>query len=77
MNKNEKLLRKLSKEDRDRIMIAVASIASNTVTFLDIKKLEGISNVYRVRIGNFRIKFVKHTTYNEITEISRRSDNTY
>lgn len=77
MNKNEKLLRKLSKEDRDRILIAVALIHNNDFEMLDFKKLSGTSNLYRVRIGKFRIKFKTHTKYNEIIEIVRRSDHTY
>ncbi|OGI64220.1 hypothetical protein A2914_00765 [Candidatus Nomurabacteria bacterium RIFCSPLOWO2_01_FULL_41_21] len=77
MDKNEKLLRKLSKEDRDRIILAVALIHSNDFQMLDFKKLSGVKDLYRVRVGKFRIKFRTHTTYNEIIEIVRRNDNTY
>lgn len=77
MDKSEKLLRKLSKEDRDRIKIAIALIHTNNFEMLDFKKLSGSSDLYRVRIGKFRIKFRIHPKYNEILEIVRRSDNTY
>ena len=77
MNKHEKLLRKLSKEDRDRIKVAVALIQANNFEMLDFKKLSGSQNLYRVRVGKFRIKFLTHSGYNEITEIVRRNDNTY
>jgi mRNA-degrading endonuclease RelE of RelBE toxin-antitoxin system len=77
MNKNEKFLRKLLKEDRDRIKLAVALIHSNNFQILDFKKLSGSQNMYRVRIGRFRIKFYVHSDHNEIIEIVRRNDNTY
>lgn len=77
MNKNEKLLRKISKEYRDRINLVTNLIENNNLEFLDIKKLSGSEDKYRVRVGKFRIKFTKHNNYNEITEITRRGDNTY
>ena len=77
MNKNEKLLRKLSKENRDRIILAVSLIHTNDFQMLDFKKLSGKKDIYRIRVGKFRIKFRTHKTYNEILEIARRSDTTY
>lgn len=77
MDKNEKFLRKLSKEDRNRLKLAVALIHSNNFQVLDFKKLSGSQDVYRVRVGKFRIKFCVHSDYNEVTEITRRNDNTY
>jgi mRNA-degrading endonuclease RelE of RelBE toxin-antitoxin system len=77
MNKNEKLLRKLSKEDRDRITLIVSLINSNNLDMLDLKKLSREENKYRVRVGKFRVKFTKYNNFNEITEIARRNDNTY
>ncbi len=77
MNKNEKLLRKLLKEDRGRIKLAITLIHNNNFQTLDFKKLSGSQNMYRVRIGKFRIKFCIYSTHNEILEIVRRSDNTY
>ena len=77
MNKIEKLLHKMSKQDRNKITIVVALICSNNLGFLDIKKLEGFDNMYRIRVGKFRIKFKKYEKSNEIIEITRRNDNTY
>ena len=76
MKKHEKLLKKLSVQDRERITIVVGLIYANNCQMLDVKKLSGFET-YRVRIGKFRIKFKKHETFNEIVEITRRSDNTY
>jgi mRNA-degrading endonuclease RelE of RelBE toxin-antitoxin system len=44
---------------------------------LDCKKLSGTKDMYRIRVGKFRIKFQVHSTFNEIKEIVRRGDNTY
>lgn len=76
MKKHEKLLKKLSNQDRQRIMIAVELIYTNNYQMLDLKKLSGFET-YRVRVGKFRIKFIKHETFNEIVDIIRRDDNTY
>ncbi len=77
MDKNEKLLRKLSKKDRERITVAVALIHTNNLEVLDLKKLSGTSDIYRVRVGKFRIKFQVYPNHNEILEIVRRSEKTY
>lgn len=77
MDKTEKLLRKLTREDRKRITIALSLIYNSTFDLLDFKKLSGTEDVYRVRVGNFRIKFIKHKDYNEIVSVTRRDDNTY
>ncbi|MBP9803200.1 MAG: hypothetical protein KBD14_02755 [Candidatus Pacebacteria bacterium] len=77
MHKNEKLLRKLSKEDRNRIIFAVNLIQENNFQILDFKKLANFKNIYRVRVGDFRIIFKVNSNYNEILEILRRSETTY
>ena len=77
MKKNEKFLNKIPLLDKEKILVAMNSILADNLLFLNVKKLSGIENTYRVRIGKFRIKFIKHATHNEIIEITRRSDNTY
>src|SRR3989344_1809659 len=46
-------------------------------TVVDIKKLSGYSDVYRVRTGNIRIIFLDDKRHAEVLEISRRSEKTY
>lgn len=77
MNKNEKLLNKISTVDKEKILIAIDSILADDLKFLDIKKLKGCDNEFRVRVGRFRIKFIKYKNYNEVTEVTHRNDNTY
>ena len=76
MQKHEKFLKKLPAEDRERITIVVGLIHSNNYQMLDVKKLSGFET-YRIRVGKFRIQFKKHESFNEITNITRRDDNTY
>src|SRR3990167_6484238 len=53
------------------------SKVSKKTTGLDIKKLSGYSDVYRVRTGNIRIIFLDDKRHTEVLEISRRSEKTY
>ncbi len=77
MNKNEKFLNKISIADKKKILIAINSILADDLKFLDIKKLKGLENEFRVRVGRFRIKYIKHKNYNEVREVTHRNDNAY
>src|SRR3989344_1580044 len=57
--------------------IVLRKILSKNTTGLDIKKLSGYSDVYRVRTGNIRIIFLDDKRHAEVLEISRRSEKTY
>ena len=56
MDKIEKLIRKISRQDRDRLLGIVERLKSNKLENLDIKKIKN-TDFYRVRSGNFRIIF--------------------
>ena len=77
MDKNEKLLRKLNRKDFDAVFIALQKILSSETDDLDIKKLQGHQDLFRVRMGKLRIIFIKKNNDIEILEISRRSEKTY
>lgn len=76
MKKYERLLRKISKDDREKIMLAVALLQANQFDLLKVEKLTGY-DTYRVRVGKYRIKFKKLGKVSEILSIERRSDTTY
>ncbi len=77
MNKIEKLLKKISKRDRDALYLVIEEIISgNDITHLRPIKLEGI-NLYRIRKGNFRIIFHKEGLVFVIDSIKIRDDTTY
>lgn len=77
MDKIEKLLKKLHKIEFQTVMMMVEKILNNDASDLDIKKLTGQRNIFRARIGNIRIIFLKSSRDIEILEIMRRSDKTY
>ena len=47
------------------------------MTRLDIKKLKGYDNHYRIRVGDYRILFFRESGTALVYDVSRRSDNTY
>lgn len=77
MDKNQKLLKKLSKKEFDTVQTTVEDILLGRTKHLDIKKMTGHKNLYRVRVQNIRIIFLKIESGIEILEISRRNENTY
>lgn len=77
MDKIFKFLNKRSNEERHRLILAIKPISENNLGQLDIKKLKGHSNIFRARIGNFRIIFEKIGDENHINTIAKRDDRTY
>ncbi len=77
-NRVEKFLQKLDGDRRRFIIDTVARIEAGDFVGLDCKKLKGVENQYRVRIGRIRIFFYR-TAGNRfiVFEISWRSDTTY
>lgn len=76
MGKIQKLLKKVQEKDRDRILNACYKIRGRDWTGLDIKKLSPQAG-WRVRVGNFRIKFKESGQQIIIYDIRRRSSHTY
>ena len=73
----KKLLSKFSAEERKLIESLIQSIASLDWKRLDIKKLKGHQDVFRVRKGDLRIIFLKKSTGIFILTIDRRNERTY
>lgn len=76
MNRIEKLLKKLSGKERVVIKSLILKIHSGNYKGLDIKKLKGDMNLFRIRKGDIRIIFSTDESIN-ILSISRRNDTTY
>lgn len=73
-----KTLKRLSPKERVQLLEAVRRIKADNLIGLDVKKLQGRDDVYRVRKGLFRIIFRKiPNVENAIIAIERRSDTTY
>lgn len=78
MNKIQKFLKKLSLRERIEIEKILNLIYHQKFQGLDIKKLKGRNDIYRVRKGQLRIIFLileKGNIY--LIDISKRNDTTY
>ena len=77
-DKIAKLLAKLPKKDLIRLKVVISKIVVSQYDGLDIKVLTGNKNIYRVRVGNYRIIFsVISKEDTEIISIARRNEKTY
>lgn len=77
MNKFDKFLRKLSSKERSAMNALIKSIQSRKWAHLDIKRLSGHTDLYRVRKGDVRIIFLDSRDGINMVSIERRSDTTY
>ena len=74
----QKALSGLSQKERDLVKEALVLLQSGKNDALDLKKLKGRDDIYRVRKGSIRIIF-RRDNKNKIfiLTIERRSDTTY
>ena len=80
-NDSKKFLNKIDRKSGENLTSALSFLKTNPVPIkdLDVKKLAGELDSYRIRIGKFRILY--KVFWNEkkirIAKIERRSDSTY
>lgn len=77
MDRTEKFLRKLSEKELFLIEGVIKDLYNEKVADLDIKKLKGHDNVFRIRLQTIRIIFRKINNEILILEIGRRNEKTY
>ncbi len=77
MDKLSKLLKKLSVKERKHLEDVLVLLTEGDTSSLDIKKLKGVEDVYRVRVGDMRVIFQKIGQEIFILEVSRRNEGTY
>lgn len=77
MDKNLKFLKRLSNKEFKLVEKALQMIVLRDTSNLDVKKLSGYRDIYRVRTSTIRIIFLDTGDYTEILEISRRSEKSY
>jgi len=77
MDKIAKALKKLAVGEKEIVKALLIKIDCRNFNGLDIKKLKGRQDIYRVRKGKIRI--IYHISDNKITilTLERRNDNTY
>lgn len=75
MQKWLKYVNKLKIKEQFRLLEIIGLIKNERVDGLDIRKIEGQKNLYRVRVGRHRIIFdgISH----EILSVGKREGNTY
>lgn len=77
MEKWKKQLRKIPRADRGRLLSALMLIFTRDVSSLDRLQLKGNPNIYRVRVGNYRIIYHDDGRKITIKAIPKRDENTY
>ena len=64
-----KYLGKLNKKTALRLLEAVCKLPEG-----DVKKMRGFDNLYRLRVGDFRVKFTRNVEQIVVEEIGLRGD---
>jgi mRNA-degrading endonuclease RelE of RelBE toxin-antitoxin system len=77
VDKIEKALKKLKKKEKEAIKSILTKVQKEKIRDLDIKKLKGRDDIFRVRKGKIRVVFRKNSENISILSIERRSDKTY
>jgi mRNA-degrading endonuclease RelE of RelBE toxin-antitoxin system len=77
MDRNQKFLKRLSDQEFRAVEKILRKILARDTVGIDIKKLSGYRDVYRIRTGTIRIIFLDTGSHQEVLEISRRSEKTY
>ena len=77
MDKISKALRRFSATEREAIKIVLNCLKSGRLVGLDIKKLKGRSDIFRIRKGDIRIIYRETDGDIFILAIERRKEKTY
>lgn len=77
MDKIQKALKKLSSRERVIIKGALLKLQNNNFLGLNIQKLQGNKDIFRVRKGDIRIIYRQIDSDIFIMAIERRSEKTY
>ena len=77
MNKLEKSLKRLSPKETKAVEKVVEKLTKREWTGLDVVKLKGTTDVFRVRAGRLRVIFRQRAKEVDILVIESRSEKTY
>ena len=73
----EKQSRKVPKNYRERIEVVIERLVARDFSALDRRRLKGYENIYRVRVGNYRIIYHDDGGKIILKAIRRRNEATY
>ena len=77
MVKLDKQIARIPAKERLKIERVIGRIIAHDLSGLDVKKLKGLKNAFRLRKSNFRIIFQFEKSESTILSIERRNDRTY
>jgi len=77
MKKLEKSLKRLSPKETKAVEKVVERLTKGEWMGLDVVKLKGTTDIFRVRVGRLRVIFRQHAKEVDILVIERRSEKTY
>jgi len=77
MDKISKVVKKLNSKDAIKIANTIELLVKNNLNNLNIKRLKGYKDIFRIRVGNYRIIFKKEMEKVIILHIGNRDDKTY
>jgi mRNA-degrading endonuclease RelE of RelBE toxin-antitoxin system len=77
VDKITKALNKFTQKEKELVKNLLLKINKNNVAGLDLKKLKGRNDVYRVRKGKIRIIYRIEDKQIFLLAIERRNENTY
>ena len=77
MDKVVKFLKRLSTDERVLVENVLVQIKKGDLSGLDVRKLKGVGNLFRVRQGSIRIILKKEKATYTIIFIERRGKDTY
>jgi len=72
MDKIDKALKKLSSKKREELKETLLKIKNSNFRGLDLKKMKGRNDIFRVRRNSMRIIFHKIDSFIKILSIERR-----
>lgn len=77
VDKITKALNKFTKKEKEVVKILLLKINERNIAGLDLKKLKGRSDIFRVRKGKIRIIYRIDGQQIYLLAIERRKENTY
>lgn len=77
MDKINKALNKLTAKEKERVKNIIKALQSGRFDRLDVKKLKGRMDIFRVKKGDLRVIYQINNNQVFILQIGRRKETTY
>mgnify|MGYP000462868740 CR=1 FL=1 len=77
MDKVSKFLKRLSKQERQKLETVIKDVLIGNIQNIEVKKLSGYKNIFRVRVGDIRIVFENKDGSIKLIFVGRKKEDTY